>query len=427
MRFAFVTDELPRPGSAGHLAFNHAVISWLRGLGAEVTVVLVRPRLRLPVERYGEAPVAGPGLRFWGGHVFAARPIDAARIVSRYFLGRLPVWLSGAIRRRGRAAKYGLVDTVLGAFITPAQAAWCATRIAGLNPDAVLVDTIFRSAILQDPRLHGLNSVIVAHDVFHLRHRALGLAGYQVHPAVLSRELEARMLNYGHAIAAIQPDEAALIRKMCPDRLVFAAPMPALPCPRPAGTRRGLDHLVFVGSDSMPNIDGLRWFLSDIWPRLKTWRDTVTLELIGDCGRAFGRLPEGVSRAGRVRDMAPALHRASLAISPLRVGSGLKIKLLDYARHGLITVATPESLQGFAEDDSAPFIAAADAVSFTVAIAEQLRRARLNADEQRALGYVIRHYGVERSFSGLAGALGIGDNGQSFVVRGGQRIGQPDH
>jgi len=425
MRFAFVTDELPRPGSAGHLAFNHAVISWLRGLGAEVTVVLVRPRLRLPVERYGEAPVAGPGLGFWGGHVFAPRPFDVARIMSRHLLGHLPGWLAGFIRRRGRAAEYGLVDTVLGAFVTPAQAAWCATRIAGLNPDAVLVDTIFRAAILQDPRLHGLNSVILAHDVFHLRHRALTLAGYQVHPEVLSRELEARMLNHGRAIAAIQPDEAALIRQMCPDRRVVSAPMPAAPSPRPAGGARGLDQLVFVGSDSMPNIDGLRWFLADIWPRLKTWRNTVTLELIGDCGRAFGRLPEGVSRAGRVRDLAPALHRARLAISPLRVGSGLKIKLLDYARHGLITVATPESLQGFAADADAPFIAAADAVSFTVAIAEQLRRARPEADEQRALGYVARHYGVDRSFAGLAAALGLDARWRPPIVSG-QTIRAPD-
>lgn len=425
MRFVFVTDELPRPGAAGHLALNHAIVSWLRDLGAEVTVVLARPRLRLPVERYGEAPVSGPGLKFWGGHVFAPRPMDAAGIFSRYLLGRLPGWLAGAIRRRGRAAQYGLVDTVLGSFVTPVQAAGCAARIAKLNPDAVLVDTIFRAAILQEPALHRLNSVIIAHDVFHLRHSALSLAGYKVHPAVLSRDMETRMLNSARAIAAIQPDEAALIRRMCPERLVVCAPMPALPCPRPILAARAADHLVFVGSESLPNIDGLRWFLADIWPRLKTWRNTVTLELVGDCGKAFSRLPEGVTRTGRVRNLSGVLHQASLAISPLRVGSGLKIKLLDYARHGLMTVATPESLQGFEADPQAPFIAAANAVSFTVAIAEQLRRAGTLADEQRALAYVTRHYGVERSFADLAGALGLGAGVQLPAVSG-QTVRQPE-
>jgi succinoglycan biosynthesis protein ExoO len=406
MRFAFVTDELPRPGLAGHLAFNHAVVGWLRAAGHEVVIFLVRPRLRLPVERYDLAPVSGPGLAVWGRYIVAAGPRDVAGIVSRQVLGRLPGWLAAGLRRRGRARKYGLVDTVLGAFITPAQAAWCAARIAKLQPDAVLVDTVFRAAVLSQPRLAGLNSVILAHDVFHTRHLALLAAGYRVHPPELTRPMEARLLGLARSVAAIQPQEAALIGAMCPEVSVCTAPMPALPCPRPAGSTRLPDRLVFVGSDSLPNVDGLRWFLDEIWPRLKTWRNTVTLDLVGDCARAIPVPPEGVNRIGRVKSLAPFLHQASLAVSPLRVGSGLKIKLLDYARHGLLTVATPASLQGFAADARAPFIAAADAVSFTVAVAERLRAAS-PADDRRALDYVAAHYGVERSFGALAAALRI--------------------
>jgi len=196
-----------------------------------------------------------------------------------------------------------------------------------------------------------------------------------------------------------------LIQKMCPEKLVVCAPMPALPCPRPPGTERLADRLVFVGSDSLPNLDGLRWFFAEIWPRLRTWRGTLTLDLIGTCGKALPALPEGVNRVGQVKTLAPFLHRASLAISPLRTGSGLKIKLLDYARHGLTTIATPASLSGFAADDDAPFIAAGDALAFTNAVAAQLRTNRPGSAERRALDYVARHYGMDRSFSGLATAL----------------------
>jgi hypothetical protein len=406
MRFAFVTDELPRPGLAGHLAFNHAVIEWLRGSGHEVTVLLVRPRLRLPVERYDVA-VDGPRLLAWGGRVVAASPADAARILARYVAGRLPGWLGAVLRRRGRAARYGAVDTVLGAFMTGAEQRWVAARIARLKPDTVLIDTIFRAGVLAAPQLAGVNSVIIAHDVFHLRHRALVAAGYRVHPAALTREMEAGLLNLARGIAAIQPEEARLIEAMCPARVVCTAPMPAIPCPRPMGVERLADRLVFVGSDSLPNLDGLRWFLADVWPRLRTWRTTVTLDIAGDCAAAITDLPEGVNRVGRVKDLGAILHRASLAIAPLRVGSGLKIKVLDYARHGLMTVATPASLQGFAPDKDAPFIAAADAVSFTVAIAGRLRLGKPFADERRALDYVARHYGLDSSFAALATAAGL--------------------
>ncbi len=180
--------------------------------------------------------------------------------------------------------------------------------------------------------------------------------------------------------------------------------MPALPCPRPAGVARQPDRLVFMGSAALPNVDGLRWFLAEIWPALRRWRPQVTLDLIGDCGTALPRLPAGVNRLGRMANFAPALHRAALAISPLRVGSGLKIKLLDYARHGLTTVATPTSLAGFAADPAAPFIAAADATGFALAVMRQLETGHA---DQPALDYVIRHYGTAASFAGLGQLLGI--------------------
>jgi hypothetical protein len=405
MRFAFATDELPRPGSAGHLAFNHALISWLRGLGHEVVILSVRARLRVPVERYGFGPVVGRGLVEWRGRVFAGSVGGLAGVLGRLGVGLLPAGLAGAVRRRGRRAAYGVVDSVLGAFVSAEQIEWCAARIARLKPDAVLVDTVFRAPILSHAQVAGFPSVIVAHDVFHMRHLALMSAGYRVHPAVFTREMEARLLDLASAVAAIQPEEAGLIAKMCPNKLVVSAPMPALPHPRVPGTERLADRLVFVGSDSLPNLDGLRWFFAEIWPRLRTWRGTLTLDLIGSCGKAMPALPEGVNRVGQVKNLAPFLHRASLAISPLRTGSGLKIKMLDYARHGLTTVATPASLQGFAADDEAPFIAAADAISFTNAVAAQLRTNRPGSAERRALDYVTRHYGVERSFAGLAAAL----------------------
>jgi hypothetical protein len=414
MRFAFVTDQLPRPGLAGHLAFNHAVVAWLRGCGHEVVVLLVRPRLRLPVEHYDEAPVMGPGLAVWGRYVAVTAPADIGRIMARLVAGGLPGWLAAVLRGRGGMPGYGVVDTVLGAFITPAASRWVAARIARLGVDAVLVDTVFRASLLREPELRGLNSVILAHDVFFQRHRVLTAAGYRVHPAALTREVEAGLLALARSAAASQPDEAALIREMCPTLDVCAATVPAIPCERPPGTVRLADRLVFVGSDALPNLDGLRWFLAEIWPRLRTWRNSVTLDIVGDCGAAIANLPEGVSWLGRVKDLGAVLHRASLAVAPLRVGTGLKIKLLDYARHGLITVGTPVSLQGFAADGQAPFIAAADAVSFVVAVTNQLRAGREAADEQRALDYVQRHYGIDASFGGLAAQLKIGR--QSSVV-----------
>jgi hypothetical protein len=398
MRCVFVTDELPRPGAAGHLALNHAIIAWLQAQGHDVIVLLTGARLDWPIERYTVAQVTGPAVTGWRHTVLTSAPLPALKILLRVAAKRLP----GATLRRLRAQKYGAVDAVLGSFIPDSAAAWCARYFEKTRPDVVLADTIFRAAVLQSPALAASRRILIAHDLFFLRHRALTSAGYAVHPAVLSREQEALLLNAADAIAAIQPEEAATIREMCPSRKVFLLPMPAIQVPRPAAVTRLPDRLVFVGSASLPNLDGLRWFLDSVWPLLRRWRAGVTLDIAGDCCTRLARLPEGVNRLGRVKNLAHVLHQARLAIAPLRVGSGLKIKLLDYARHGLITIGTPASLAGFAADPTAPFLTAKGELGFAAAITRQLNEP---PDDNRALAYVDRHYGETASFAGLKTAL----------------------
>ncbi len=267
--YAFVTDEVPRPGEAGHLAMNHAIVSWLAGRGHDVVVLLTRARLPAPVFRFGRfldrrrVRVEGRGLISIPGAVAAPRAAPA-------ILARRVV--PAALRRRARASVYGDVDAVLGRFIDPAAVSWCAARIAALRPKAVLVDTIFRAPLLADPLLARVPSVIIAHDVFHRRHAALRAAGYRLFPVTLEAGEEATLLARAGAVAAIQPEEAEALQAMLPGKRVFVAGMPVVPRPRPSGVARLADRLVFLGSDTLPNVDGLRWFLAEVWPLVRQAR-----------------------------------------------------------------------------------------------------------------------------------------------------------
>lgn len=391
----FVTDELPRPGAAGHLALNHAIITWLQSQGFTVKILLTGARLGGPVQRYTAADVAGPHVRQWGKWIFAASAGALGGLAGRAMLHELPPGLRRQIRQARHKA-----DMVLGGFPAPEDLRWCARAVARLRPEAVLIDTIFRAPLLAEPELKHCNSIIIAHDVFHRRAQAMQAAGYSVQPRDLTRARETTLLGRARSIAAIQPEEAEVISAMCPGANVFTTPMPALPCPPPPNVRRNSGRLVFVGSAGLPNLDGMRWFLAEIWPLLAGYG--ITLDIIGDCGTALRRLPPGVQAFGRVPDLSPYLHRAALAIAPLRAGSGLKVKLLDYARHGLTTVVTPPGLAGFQPDANAPFVVAGSAVMF----AEAVRRLAHNPPPpDEALTYCTSHYGVAASFSGLRAAL----------------------
>jgi hypothetical protein len=379
MRIAFVSDELPEPGVAGHLLYNHAVLTWLAGLGVEVVVVLVGMRWARPVVRYRLFPVVGPHVGRRGEWVFVRSGRGLARVVGR------------AVRRRVRPVPAGVA--VLGDVCGAADARWVAGWVRRAGVEAVLVDTVFRAPVLRG--LGGVNSVLLAHDVFHERAAQMAAAGLVVRPA-MSAEAEAALAGLARHVAAIQPAEAAVLARLCPAADVFAAPMPALPCPPPP--RAAGRRLVFLGSAAPLNLAGLRWFLADIWPRLAG----VTLDILGDAGTALGALPAGVVARGRVAEIAPWLHGADLAIAPLPHGSGLKIKLLDYARHGLTTVASPASLAGLAP--GGPFIAAETAADFAVAIRTALAAPRATA---AALAYIASHYAPDACFAPLAAALDL--------------------
>ncbi len=397
----FVTDELPKPGAAGHLAFNHAILHWLRSEGFAVSILFTGARLASPLERYDLTPIKGPHVSQIGPFAAALSPAAMGRILARGALKLLPSSLATKLRRSRYQA-----DAVLGSFPTPADLRWCARAIGRLRPQAVLIDTMFRAPLLAEPELAGLNSIIIAHDVFHRRAQVLTAAGYHVLPEMLTRAREAMLLSRARALAAIQPEEAELLRDMCPAQNVFITPMPAPPCPPPPETERIPGRLVFVGSATLPNLDGMRWFFSEIWPLLRG--KGITMDLVGDCGPVLRQLPGGVKIWGRVDNMAPILHRAALAISPLRAGSGLKIKMLDYARHGLFTVATPPSLQGFYPDAASPFIIAGSAAMFAQAV---LRHVATPPPPSAALAYVSQHYGTEASFAALREALTASTHG----------------
>ncbi|WP_135470021.1 glycosyltransferase [Crenalkalicoccus roseus] len=407
-----VTDEIPRPGEAGHLAYNHAVIGFLAAEGHEVVVMLARARLPWPVQRLAPAldparvRVEGPELIGGRGWV-AARPRPAGRILARQALRLLPGALREGLRRRARAGEYGVVDAVLGRFIAPEAAAWAAGRIAALAPRAVLVDTIFRAPLLREPALRGIRSVLLAHDVFHRRHAALAARGLSLHPATLTREEELALLGLADVVVAIQPEEEALLRALLPGRRVISAPMPARPRPRPPGRAREAGLFAFVGSDGVHNVDGMRWFLDAAWPLLRRLVPEARLEICGTVGRALtGALPPGVALRGVVPDLAAVLHRAVAAVAPLRAGSGLKLKLLDYAAHGLPVAATPCAVEGFERAPDWPFAVAEDAEALAQAASRLAAEAAADGTwERRALGY-CRLYAPGRVFAPLAGALG---------------------
>lgn len=113
--------------------------------------------------------------------------------------------------------------------------------------------------------------------------------------------------------------------------------------------------LVFLGSmDWMPNIDGVRWFLEEIFPLIRKERPNCAVTIVGrNPGGAIRRLAEdtaGASVTGTVPDVRPYLWGARVSIVPLRIGGGTRLKIYESMAAGCATVSTAIGAEGLTID-----------------------------------------------------------------------------
>jgi glycosyltransferase involved in cell wall biosynthesis len=110
-------------------------------------------------------------------------------------------------------------------------------------------------------------------------------------------------------------------------------------------------HIVHVGTMYWPaNIDGIRWFLDQIYPIIKQQVPNVRCTLIG------ARPPQDIKEreqtdsslkvTGYVDDPLPYLQDSSMMIVPLRAGGGMRVKILNAFAQGLPMVSTTVGCEG---------------------------------------------------------------------------------
>lgn len=109
--------------------------------------------------------------------------------------------------------------------------------------------------------------------------------------------------------------------------------------------------LLFVGSAAyFPNLDAIRWLVLELMPALRKIRTGVKLRIVGtsfdqvrELGQSSDVLFEGFVSDAKLEEFHLA---ADLFVSPVTLGSGIKIKVLEASSYGMPIAATSESLNG---------------------------------------------------------------------------------
>ncbi len=134
--------------------------------------------------------------------------------------------------------------------------------------------------------------------------------------------------------------------------------------------------IVFTGLlHWLPNVEGLTWFCQEVLPRVRESKSDVTLDVVGrnpsSAIQRLGQIP-GVTVYANVPRIQPYLERARVAVVPLRIGSGTRLKALEAMAAGRPLVGTTIGLEGLDIENGRHALIADDAATMAKAIVDLL-------------------------------------------------------
>src|SRR5262245_2140515 len=284
---------------------------------------------------------------------------------------------------------------------SPAFAAAVRRSVSRVPPDVVQVETFMMGQYLSETS--GIASVLDMHNVtWRVWDRQADVAPRWLRPAVRLQAARMRRDEIGvcravDVVAPVSDADRAELEAVAGNGIRSTVVRPGVDCELltpPERVERG-PEVLFVGSMSYaPNIDAVEFFCADILPRIAAAVPDVRLTIVGaNPPPAVQRLAgPRVTVTGFVPAVPPYYASALAGVGPLRVGGGIRMKILGGMALGAAMVSTTIGAEGLSLADGRDLLVADTADTFAAAVVRLIRDPGL----REALGEHGRQTAVER-------------------------------
>ncbi|MFZ3166124.1 MAG: glycosyltransferase family 4 protein [Candidatus Methanoperedens sp.] len=119
---------------------------------------------------------------------------------------------------------------------------------------------------------------------------------------------------------------------------------------------RGSNSLLFMGwMKHYPNGDAMRFFIKEIFPKILLKNQNVKLYIVGmflpdDINKKI-KYQDNIIYCGYIEDILSILHKCTVFISPLRIGGGTRLKILEAMAAGIPVISTSIGAEGIDIED----------------------------------------------------------------------------
>jgi glycosyltransferase involved in cell wall biosynthesis len=240
--------------------------------------------------------------------------------------------------------------------------------------DVVIVEYVFWSKALECFGSDVLK-VIDTHDVFTNRQLLHQKTEKAFRWYATTAKEEAKALNRADVIIARHEKEKQFFEALTRKKVITVGHMVALHKPSAAPPTKG--KILFVGSDSELNTDGIAYFIRDMLPRIRASVPDAVLLLVGRVCTTIEDAKD-IVKLGVVENLAPVYDSASLVISPIRYGTGQSAKTIEALGHAKPVVSTSVGARGLDQGGQRVFLVADTPAEFSECVINVLKDSRLS-------------------------------------------------
>lgn len=391
MRIAYFSCQMPYPATHGGLVDDWARLNALKAAGTDLALITWY------AERGQGLPEADVQALSSVASVVHTLPIQGSWPERFMRLVRLARWPSHVASR-----------------IPPAkvrEAIWA--TLDKFRPEAIWLDAIYPIWMAQEAaRRYDVPMFYRSHNIEHRYMRG------QVSRATSLRDRVAWSMNLPH-LQRVEFDawrQAAKVFDISMDDLRWWGQqgfangewLPPLVHPQKAGqlsapitAAPGFD-LAYLGNLRTPNnVEGVLWFLQEVWPLVCREREGATMLLAGSAPAAS--IEDAVKSAKSVTlranppDVIPVLRDASVLVNPIFGGSGVNVKSVEMLFAPGRLVSSPQGVAGLPVSVTSCFTVARDAREFADAVLAALRSGPLQGAALQAREQARAQFGFARA------------------------------
>lgn len=229
----------------------------------------------------------------------------------------------------------------------------------------------------------GVKKLLYTHDSFSERYSKTGNKGYSV-----TKIAESRALNRADVILSIQDEERIFFNTLTNKKVITCFTY------FPLTISNNLENkvLLFIASDNIHNQKGIRDFVTEYFPSIKSKVIDIKLLIGGSICSKIQDLNEidGIELFGYVDDLLEFYDKGTIVVNPVSCGTGFKIKSFEALSFGKILISNPHNTIGIFDKVNSPIIEADTPNEFADKIAALFEKNTLEVYKKASIDYVNR-------------------------------------